>query len=144
MIYEDFVPIPGFEQYLINQSGVIISKENGKSRKQKVLKTWLNGGYPCVELYKSGVCHKKRVHRLVAETFIDNPANLPFVNHKNMDKLNPHVENLEWCDNSSNQLHRYRKLNTVKDIVPMYLKEIENLIFKIKSVSNRDFKLIEQ
>lgn len=51
-----------------------------------------------VRLRKNGEQRRYSVHRLVAETFIENPNNLPEVNHKDENKLNNSVENLEWCD----------------------------------------------
>lgn len=54
-----------------------------------------NYGYIQVHLYKNGIRTGLRVHRLVAEAFIPNPDNLPQVNHKDEDKTNNNVTNLE-------------------------------------------------
>ena len=54
--------------------------------------------YYSVVLSKNNVQLCVRIHRLVAETFIPNPNNLPEVNHRNENKLDNRVENLEWCD----------------------------------------------
>ena len=54
-------------------------------------------GYYSVTLYKCGTGRLFNVHRIVAETFIPNPNNLPCVNHKDENKQNNRVDNLEWC-----------------------------------------------
>lgn len=59
-------------------------------------------GYNCVSLQKDGHSQYFLVHRLVAQTFIPNPDNLPQVNHIDEDKTNNYVSNLEWCTNSYN------------------------------------------
>ena len=48
------------------------------------------------------------VHRLVAMTYIPNLNNLPIINHKDSNRSNNHVSNLEWCNNSYNQIQRFK------------------------------------
>ena len=67
-------------------------------------------GYLQVELRDDyGKRKIKKVHRLVAETFIPNPDNLPEVNHKDENKQNPSVSNLEWCTSKYNSNYGIRK-----------------------------------
>lgn len=61
-----------------------------------------------VRLYKKGWSRDYLVHRLVAETFVDNFNNFPIVNHKDGNKLNNYFLNLEWTTESENQRHAIR------------------------------------
>lgn len=60
--------------------------------------------------YRHAILNRRNrdIHRIVAETFIPNPNNRPCVNHKDGNKLNNSVDNLEWCTYSENTLHAYR------------------------------------
>lgn len=83
----------------------INSKSNSKSfRKEKILKPINVLGYQKVCLINKF----KFIHRLVAETFIPNPQNLPCVNHKDENKTNNSVENLEWCTHAYNNSYGTR------------------------------------
>lgn len=64
-------------------------------------------GYLAVNLYKDGKCKHYYIHRLVAQTFIDNPDNFREVNHKDCNKHNNNVSNLEWCSRRENLQHSY-------------------------------------
>lgn len=59
-------------------------------------------GYKVLGLTKNGIRKNFRVHRLIADAFIPNPDNLPEVNHKDEDKTNNRIDNLEWCDTKYN------------------------------------------
>lgn len=65
-------------------------------------------GYKMVGLYLGNKKRlNKQVHRLVALAFIDNPENKPQVNHKDSNKLNNHIDNLEWVTPKENMKHHY-------------------------------------
>lgn len=83
----------------------LIVRSDGRSylRKGKILTLILNkDGYLNTKLSKDGHTIPVRVHRIVAETFLPNPDNLPEVNHKDFNRTNNHIENLEWCSHIDN------------------------------------------
>ena len=78
----------------------------GTAKNGKILKPVLQkNGYLTVSLNKNGKSKTVHIHRLVAETFLTNPDKLPEVNHKDGNKLNNCVENLEWCTSKENVQH---------------------------------------
>jgi len=87
---------------------VVSSKGNGtRFQKGQVLKQFINSnGYMRVPIRIDGKQMHKFVHRLVAQTFIKNPDNLPEVNHLDCDRENNNVENLEFCTASYNRQYR--------------------------------------
>lgn len=93
--------IKGFEDYEIFENGDIY-------KNNKKIRTFLNNGYLMVDLRRNGKAYHKRVHILVAQHFIPNPDNLPQVNHKDGNKQNPDVNNLEWSTCSDNVKHAIR------------------------------------
>ena len=85
--------------YQVSNCGRVKSIKFGK---EIILKQNIKGGYYSVVLSKNGILKNYLVHRLVAEAFLDNPDNLPQVNHKDECKTNNIVSNLEWCDRKYN------------------------------------------
>lgn len=98
---EEWKKIEGFENYLISNHGRIYSHKTSK-----ILKPTIDTkGYLRISFYDNGKGNTKKVHRLVAEAFLPNRLKLPQVNHKDEDKENNHVDNLEWCDNAYNRYY---------------------------------------
>ncbi len=89
--------------------------EHGKVRREnKILKTlYDSNGYSAICLCKNGVPKRYRIHRLVAETFVPRIEGKNTVNHKDGNRTNPHVDNLEWCTMSENHKHAFRELGKV-------------------------------
>ena len=99
---EIWCPIKGYEGlYEVSDKGRVKSLKFGKERIMKNIRN--KDGYLSVGLRKNREQKWYMVHRLVAKTFIPNPDNLPEVNHKDEDKINNKVSNLEWCDRKYNQ-----------------------------------------
>ena len=109
---EEWKSIPGYEGlYEVSNLGRVRSLdryvktcyEAYKLHKGKILSPAKDkNGYLKVHLCYNGKHNIIRVHRLVAQAFLLNPDNLPEVNHKDEDKTNNSVDNLEWCDRSYN------------------------------------------
>lgn len=105
--------LKGYEdEYIIDELGniVCLPKEDKRHRNQYssyyVIKGKVDAhGYVRVALTKEGKTKECLVHRLVAKQFIPNPDNLPQVNHKNGNKCDNTVANLEWCTASQNTQH---------------------------------------
>ena len=99
--------------YLIDSLGNIVSlpRQQGSHfvNQYKILGTKVNrAGYKEVALSKDGKTKTKLLHRLIAQHFVDNPDNLPVVNHKNGIKVDNRIENLEWCTTAQNTRHAYK------------------------------------
>lgn len=104
--------IEGFEGlYQVSNLGRVKSldryvnaKSNSKCfKKGKILKIRTNwDGYKGVTLCKKGRKYKFQLHRLIAQAFIPNPHNYPIINHKDENKSNNCIENIEWCTYSYN------------------------------------------
>lgn len=102
---EEWRKIKGYELYEVSNFGRVRSNQKTEC---VILKTSLKRGYCGVTIYNEKGKIQISVHRLVAEAFIPNPENKPQVNHKDGNKQNNTVENLEWVTQSENALHAYR------------------------------------
>lgn len=101
-----FVDIKVYEGlYQVNKCGDVYSKITNRVLKQFYRGSRPDNKYMVVDLHKEKKGKTVSVHRIVAEAFIPNPNNLPCVNHKDGNKYNNHVDNLEWCTYSENNYH---------------------------------------
>lgn len=115
---EEWRPIKDFPKYEISDKGRIRSNNFYRRGYSIIMKTQLDiGGYECVKIRKGGRTVTLRIHRLVAEAFIPNPENKPFVDHINTIRNDNRKENLRWCtdiDNKRNPISAYNRRTSVK------------------------------
>lgn len=109
--------IKGYEgHYKISNFGRIYSQDqyvpcgNGKGYMRFIPGKFLkiltaSNGYPSIGLFKNRKVKVFRIHRLIASAFIPNPEDKPHINHKNANKSDNSLENLEWCTQSENMRH---------------------------------------
>jgi HNH endonuclease len=95
--------IDGYANYNISDDGVVTNTKTSRILKPDII--W--DGYERVTLSQNGVVKRFRVHRLVAEHYIPNPDKHPMVNHKDGDKRNNSVTNLEWVTCKQNTIHAF-------------------------------------
>ena len=107
--------VVGYEGlYAVTSCGKVWSYRNKRFLKLR----FQTDGYLYVSLCKDGKIKNYLIHRLVAMAYIPNPENLPQINHKDENKTNNCLQNLEWCDNSYNINYgtRNKKVSNSKKI----------------------------
>lgn len=108
-------PVVGFEGfYQVNESGTVVSLRTGKERKPVLNQ---KNGYCALVLCGDHTKKTVYVHRIVAEAFLENPNGYGFVNHKDENKLNNAVENLEWCSKAYNNTYNGKAQRCCKKII---------------------------
>lgn len=103
-VIEEWRDIEGYErQYMVSSLGRIKSLNYHKTGTERILKPQRStNGYLFVRLSKNGKVKNCNIHKLAAEAFIPNPDSLTEINHKDEDKYNNSIDNLEWCDHTYN------------------------------------------
>lgn len=128
---EIWKPIVGYEGlYEVSNTGLVKSLGNGTTHKYvhilKPRKRVDDAKYLRVQLSKNEKKKVYNIHRLVAQAFIPNPKGLPIINHKDEDRTNNNVENLEWCDHHYNYFYTYNRHPELREKMASYLIDKEN------------------
>lgn len=100
---------PYFKNFHVSKCGQIFSTNKDRNVMRKLKPHFNDFGYEIVSVVdpQDGRSKKRRVHRLVCETHLPNPYNKPEVNHKDCDKTNNNLNNLEWCTSKENKDHAW-------------------------------------
>ena len=132
------VDIKGYDGiYAITSCGKVWSYKT--KRFLKTIKT--QKGYEIVYLYKDNSVKHPTIHKLVAMAYIPNPNNLPQINHKDENKENNSVNNLEWCTNKYNSNYGTRNKRMAKSKWKKVLCIELNRIFYSEKQAERELKI---
>lgn len=124
--YTDMREHPIYKNYFITEEGLVYSNISNKLKLMKQQKTYRGYYYIDLRIEKNKL--RRYIHRLVAETYIDNPNNLPQVNHIDKNKSNNYIGNLEWTTNHKNAIHSFCNYKwTIQNIMNNETVEIINL-----------------
>lgn len=132
--------IPGYKGlYQVNQWGDIYSLYTNRKLKWSIHKD----GYKIYNLHKDKKAFIMTAHKAVALAFIPNPDNLPLINHKDENKLNCYIDNLEWCshqyNNTYNDKHKKIQENSLKKYAKQFYVYDSNMNLIGKFVGARKF-----
>lgn len=114
---EEWRNIPGYNGYYVASSlgrikrlKTIVKHSSGNGysvRSERIIKPMLSQGYLVLYLCVGGNKRRWRVHKLIANAFLDNPKGLPIINHRDGNKINNIVSNLEWISHQDNTRHAH-------------------------------------
>ena len=143
-IWKSLPRVPGVEASTLGRvrtlDKMVSSEKYTRFTKGRILKQYGDkGGYLLVGIQITGKWIMKKVHRLVAQTFIPNPDSLPQVNHRDCNRANNNVENLEWCDNLYNVQYqeKYGKTQS-KPLLAINLATLEVSQFQSQSEASQE------
>jgi hypothetical protein len=152
--YEDEI----WKDFTFNNKQIQVSTYGRVKSNNKLLKGCISSqtGYIVISISNNKIRKNELVHRLVAKCFLDNPYNKNIVNHKDQNKQNNHIDNLEWCTYSENAIHFYKgpgknlckkvqQLDKNKNVIKIFdsLSEAAKFI-NIKNKSQITIRIINQ
>lgn len=149
-------PIPELYPYEVSQFGRIrrIDKLSNGTIKETIMSTYRRdkSGYPQLRIRNCYYRKQMNIHRLVAAAFLDNPENLPIVNHINENKEDNSVWNLEYCDHSWNlywssynrkgSLRYEKREEIIANNINKYKEQLWNKLYE--SMVKKYNKLVEE
>lgn len=135
-----FVRIKDYDNYVVNKQGIIISLNyNSKSNFYYIVSNYIDRlGYVKVKLFNNKKQRKNVfLHRIIATAFIPNPNNYPEINHKDYNRQNNSIDNLEWCNRAYNNKYsgKHRCYDSPNRIKIKRLNVITNEIVIFKSIT---------
>lgn len=155
---EEWKDVEGFPNYMISDEGRLYAKthstvfKDGRKREFqgkiiKICKT--KNGYGIARLSNNGVKSGKYIHRLVATHFLENPLDKKEINHKDGDKSNNRLTNLEWCTSKENKKHGwendlYKPHNNMKGVNHGNHKLTEKEVLSIRKFYDNHQKSLKE